>query len=179
MLRWLFVLASLWMLPRECAALSIVRVVSDVDEVQLETPFSVEIRADLGPQILGFGLDFDVSPSFASPQGPPSIGSAWLSVPAADGDGLAGIAFPLAVTGENVLLATVWLVATSSGEFELTPSVSPGDQAEGFALDPTGFDSTQFVSLRIRAVSEPSSLPLGVLAFGALVCAGMRRAWGQ
>ena len=71
--------------------------------------------------------------------------------------------FPLAVSGDDVLLATVTLVATSVGTFSLSAAVSPGDLAEGLALDPSGFDTVQFIGLEVRAVPEATGLH-------ALVC---------
>ncbi len=128
--------------------------------------FDVQIVADIPDAVLGWGLDFGVAmPGVATVTGV-QITDPWLSATAADGDELAGVAFPNSVTGSHVLLATVTLEALAEGSTDLFVSDDyPADLTEGFALDPNGFASVEYRPAVVSIVPEPASIgTLGTLA---------------
>ena len=131
------------------------------------TIFSVAIVADIPQPVVGWGLDLTIqNPAIVSVHAAPSIGPPWVSAYAPDGDGLAGLAFPSSVSGIGVVLATISLSADAVGDTELWISVTPGDLTEGFALDPTGFDTFTVVPGHVK-VPEPSTIALlGLAALG-------------
>ncbi|MBI4791729.1 MAG: hypothetical protein HY789_03115 [Deltaproteobacteria bacterium] len=67
--------------------------------------FSVDLMADLPTEsVLGWGLDVSFDPSVIAMEEPPAIGPLWTAAPfTMDGDGLAGLAFPLPLTGNSIL----------------------------------------------------------------------------
>ncbi|RMF76643.1 MAG: PEP-CTERM sorting domain-containing protein [Planctomycetota bacterium] len=132
---------------------------------------NVNIVADMTDKILGWGLDLTLSnPGLASITNV-TVGPLWSGSPGNDGDGLAGLHFPPpGVIGNGILLATVELTAgASTGTSDLILSVTPGDQSEGFALDPSGFDTFTLNTGVLNVVPEPGALALlllgGVAAF--------------
>lgn len=133
---------------------------------------TVDIVADMPDKILGWGLDLTLSNGLASVTGI-TIGPLWAASPGNDGDGLAGLHFPPpGVDGTGVLLATIELTAgASTGSVDLTLSVTSGDQSEGFALDPAGFDTYTLNAGVLNIVPEPAALTL--LLVGGL--AALRR----
>ena len=131
------------------------------------TIFSVAIVADIPQPVVGWGLDLTIqNPAIVSVHAAPSIGPPWASAYAPDGDGLAALAFPSSVSGTGVVLATISLSADAVGETDLWISVTPGDLSEGFALDPTGFDTFTVEPGHVK-VPEPSTIALlGLAALG-------------
>ena len=131
------------------------------------TIFSVAIVADIPQPVVGWGLDLNIqNPAVVSVAAAPSIGPPWVSAYAPDGDGLAALAFPTSVSGTGVVLATLSLSADAVGETDLWINVTPGDLSEGFALDPTGFDTFTVVPGHVK-VPEPSTIALlGLAALG-------------
>ncbi len=168
----LVALAALTWSPR-ASALAILHVVPDRTTVVVGETLRVELRADLGAPVLGWGMDLGVDPAWLVPAAAPLIGADWLAVPAADGDGLAGLAFPSGVSGTGILLASVELEALLPGEVLLFADVSLEDPSEGFALDPTGFDDWTVGIAEIQVVPEPGSG--GLLAVGLTALLGGRR----
>ena len=136
------------------------------------TIFSMAIVADIPQPLVGWGLDLTIqNPAVVSVHAAPSIGPLWVSAYAPDGDGLAGLAFPSSVSGIGVVLATISLSADAAGETDLWISVTPGDLTEGFALDPTGFDTFTVEPGHVK-VPEPSTIAL--LGLATLVVARRR-----
>jgi hypothetical protein len=127
--------------------------------------FDVQIVADLPNPILGWGLDFEIALPEIATKTDVQIGDSWLPVATSDGDGLAGVAFPGPIAGTRVVLATVTLEALAEGMSELVIGDDhPSDLTEGFALDPTGFESVDYIPSSITIVPEPTSMgSLGVL----------------
>ena len=83
--------------------------------------------------------------------------------------GLAGLAFPDSVSGQDILLATVTVEGLAEGVWTIASGNSyPDDLTEGFALDPTGFE--QVVLEDFAAVTVlPEPMALVLLALGGLV----------
>jgi hypothetical protein len=167
------ILATLFSASAACA-LSTVRLTAPTSVVPLGGEVSVDLVADLGAPALGFGFDIHLDAPHLVLLEPPTVGAAWLPVPGSDGDGLAGIAYPTAVTGSSVILATLHFTATSLGSVTLEPGTTPGDLSEGIALDPSGFDSLQLEPLTLEVViPEPSRMLLVLL--GVLMLGGIAR----
>jgi hypothetical protein len=135
---------------------------------ELALPFTIDIVADIDEPVVAWGLDLTIDDgSIVSLVGDPSIGPAWIPAYASDGDGLAGVAFPDSVSGDDILLATITFSADALGETDLLLSVTSGDLTEGFGLDPTGFAEVTFEPGHVEVIPEPGTvcfLALGVLA---------------
>ena len=126
--------------------------------------FSVDIVADINTPVIGWGFDLAATPAFLlALDGPPTIGPQWSPAGSSDGDDLAGLAFPNAVSGTDILLATVHLQAIAQGKVELTIETTIGDLTEGFALDPSGFASFTVTPANITIIPEPATAALLVL----------------
>ncbi len=134
--------------------------------------FTMDILADVGDPLVGWGLDLWFDPSILSLVGPPAIGPRWFQTNAPDGDGLAGLAFVDSVSGADVLLASVTFSAVTLGETDLILSTTIGDLNEGFALDPAGFADPVFQGAHVSVVPEP---PTGLLCVIALSVIGLAR----
>jgi len=144
----------------------------------------VSIYADIPTPVVAWGLDLVIGDGgVASVATPPVIGPSWLAATTADGDGLAGLAFPNSITGSNILLATVSLQAISVGESDLVIQVTPGDPTEGFGLDPIGFASTSFLPGRLQVTPEPSTALIctiaGLVFFSRRSCTRPREGVGR
>lgn len=154
------------------SALSTVRIETPTPSPVIGASFQVQIVADFTAPIAGFGLDLGFDGSIISLEAPPTIGPSWVSAFTPDGDGLAGLAPGAAVSGSDVLLATLSFAADMLGVSDLVLGISVLDATEGFALDPSGFDSVSFVDGSVQVVPEPAS---GLLASLGLVALGLRR----
>ncbi len=145
-------------------------------DVRMNDIFNIDILADIPLPVLGFGLDVDFDPSILKLVSAPVIGSAWIPLPAADGDGLAGLAFP-ALSGNDVLLASLTfeaLTTTLPAATEIRLGATAGDFTEGFPLafpaPPGTFSETIFQDATVF-VSEPALaglLLLGLAMVGLL-----------
>ncbi len=134
--------------------------------------FDVQIVANLPNAVLGWGLDFEIAMSDVAATTGVEIGGSWLSIATADGDGLGGVAFPDPVSDQHVVLATISLEALAEGTTELILSDNHlTDLTEGFALEPDGFESVEYVSSNLTVIPEPSVISLlAGLTFIAGVC---------
>lgn len=147
-----------------------VRIEPQSQQVPLITSatFTVDIVADIYQPIVGWGLDVVLTmPGVIVQNGAPAIGPAWIGAAAADGDGLAGLAFPSSVSGVGIVLATLTFNPNALGTTQLDLQLTPGDLSEGFALDPTGFASVTLTSGSVTVVPEPTTALL--LAGGLLL----------
>ena len=151
-----------WATP--ALATVIVRLYPSDTVVEVGDIFALDIVADIPDLVLGWGLDLTIEdPAILSQAGSPTIGPSWLESGTADGDGLAGIAFPASVSGDGVLLATITLSADAIGQTDLILTVTGGDLTEGFPLDPTGFAVVSFEPGQVTVTPEPAALSLLVL----------------
>jgi len=166
-------LASAMTLAESATALSSVRFETATPSPTLGSTFEVQIVADLSDPIVGWGLDLGFDASLLSTVGAPVIGPAWAGVFAPDGDGLSGLTPSVGISGNDILLATLTFTADALGASALIASVTPGALTEGFALDPTGFDSLAFTNGLIEVVPEPSTALL--VSLGLLATATRRR----
>jgi hypothetical protein len=140
--------------------------------VALAVPFTIDIVADINEPVVAWGLDLAIDDgSILSLAGAPSVGPDWVPAYAPDGDGLARVAFPDSVSGDDILLATIAFSADALGETDLLLGVTSGDLTEGFGLDPTGFAAVTFEPGHAEVIPEPGAVCF--LALGALV--GIRR----
>jgi hypothetical protein len=173
LMRLLPLVASLLTAAAPADALVMVGFAPEASLVTPGTSFAVEIRAELGEPVLGFGLDLAFDPAILALESPPEIVAPWLPVFAPDGDGLAGVAFDAGLVGDDVLLAVLRLRALAPGTSALALSVTPGDLSEGFALDPTGFAAAPgFVAGSVQVLPEPGT---GVLVAAGLAALALRR----
>lgn len=175
---WTLVAVALSTAPQAradiCQADVCVRFAPTNSAVILNHNFSIDVLADINQPVVGWGLDVTLgTPGVISQTANPDIGPAWIPVNAPDGDHLAGIAFPNGVSGTNILLATLHFHADSDGETDLLLGITPGDQTEGFALDPNGFGTLLFENGHV-SVPEPASLMLCLV--GAALGRRRRRA---
>jgi hypothetical protein len=155
--------------------------------VSFETPaspvtagdvFSVNLVASIPEPVLGWGLDVGYDASVLTLVGMPAIGPSWSPGWTPDGDGLSGLAFPLAISGADVLLATVTFEALAVGTSELVSSITAGDLTEGFPMTSPGtfadatFEAATVDVLAAVTVPEPSTVALMALGLPML---GLRR----
>jgi hypothetical protein len=143
----------------------IARVVTPAAAQPVGGSFTVELRADLGDPVLGWGLDLAYDPARIQLTEPPEIGLEWAAFAAPDGDGLAAVRLGDGLTGDDVLLATLHFQALAEGVAQLVLSATLADLSEGFALDPEGFASVTFQNGAVTIVPEPAS--------GALLLSGL------
>jgi hypothetical protein len=124
--------------------------------------FTVDLLADMPTDtVLGWGLDVSFDPSVLSLVEPPAIGPLWTPAPfTMDGDGLAGLAFPLPITGNNILLATLKFEALDPGLSDLLAGATLGDLTEGFPLATGGFAQVNYTAGSVNAVPVPGALLL-------------------
>jgi len=149
-----------------------VRATPSAKTVNVGQPFDMQLRADIGDPVLGWGLDVTFDGDIIGQALAPTIGPLWASVHTPDGDGLAGLKFPPSISGNDILLATLHFVAIAPGQTDLVIGVTAGDLTEGFALDPTGFASLHFEPASVTVVPEPAS---GLLLAGCVMW--LRRRW--
>ncbi len=150
-------IAALACRPQSGDAAVVVSILPDNLAVNVGDTFDIQLSADLFDPVLGWGLDVAWSGQFATQAAAPTIGPLWYASTSVDGDDLIGMAFPDAIAGSNVLLATLHLKALSPGQTDITITTTPGDQSEGFPLDPSGFADAQFESAHLTVLPEPTT----------------------
>lgn len=156
-------------------ATAIVSLELPVDPPVVGELFDVRIVADLPNPVLGWGLDFTIVENSIAELTNLDIAGSWVPAVAADGDGLAGVAFPNPVQGLGVVLATITLEALAEGTTDLLLSDDhPVDLTEGIVLDPSGFESVVYLPSSLLIVPEPTSLGLAcILSIGVIVRRGV------
>jgi hypothetical protein len=164
------VVAVLLLWTGSAAAESSVRIETASPTAVLGSSFDVRIVVDLSLPVVGWGLDLGFDPAILSLDAAPIIGPDWVGVFAPDGDGLSGLTPSVGISGTDILLATLSFTADSLGTSALLLSVTAGALTEGFALDPSGFDSIVFTNGLVEVVPEPAT---GLLFAGALVALGL------
>jgi len=149
------------------ASADILVVINPADSVvALGDTVSVDIVAHIleDDAVAGWGLDLDIIDPGVASWALGSIGASWFPATGADGDGLAGLAFPDPVWGVGTLLATVEVTGLSIGVADICPSVTPDDDTEGFVQKGGEFVAANFLCGTITVVPEPATLSLVALA---------------
>ncbi|MCL2330600.1 MAG: PEP-CTERM sorting domain-containing protein [Phycisphaerae bacterium] len=147
----------------------VVYAVPSATTVNVGDSVDVQLLADLGEPVVAWGLGLSFDRAILSETAAATGGPAWETVFETGNDALMGLAFPDSISGNSVLLATFHFEAVSTGQAWLTPTITPGDLTQGFALDPAGFAIVQFApAVMINVVPEPM-MSLGLLAIGSLV----------
>jgi hypothetical protein len=129
---------------------------------QVGANLNVDLMANIPDPVLGWGLDVTFNSSIISLTGV-TIGSQWSPATAADGDGLAGLAFPLPISGDNVLLATLSFDTLAQGSTDIVASATLGDLTEGFPLASGGFAEVIYSPGTATVIP----LPAAIWLFGA------------
>ncbi len=148
-------------------------------DIHVGDVFSVDIVADIGAMepVLGWGLDMQNPSGLLTQTAAPVIGSDWFPAIGLDGDGLAGMAFPVPVAGDNILLASLTFEAIGAGIATLMPTYSPGDFTEGFPLaSPNlGFADVDFMGLTltvrdhvVNVIPAPDTIILMLLGLAVM-----------
>lgn len=129
----------------------------------------VDIVADFDAPIAAWGLDLSIADTLiASQLGAPTLGAGWDSVFTPDGDGLAGLSFPLGIGGTGVVLATITFIGNAEGSTGISLGITPTDETEGFGYELGGLADVTFVPGTVEVLPEPASLTLLGLAALAL-----------
>jgi hypothetical protein len=140
--------------------------------------FTIDILADIPDPVLGWGLDLNFDYGLVSQSASPLVGAGWLPLLSTmDGDGLAGVAFPVPVSGTNVLLASLTFEASAVGFATFAAGYTPLDFTEGFPLAlPGGFADVFFTNtfVTINSIDIPEPKPLMLFGVGLAVL-GMTR----
>ena len=134
--------------------------------------FAVDLLADIPDPVVGWGLDVTFDTSVLDLSGV-TVGFAWFPTSGFDGDGLAGLAFPMPVYGDDILLATLTFEAIALGTSDLTTSITLAELTEGFALSPTGFAEVTFQAGSVTVVPVPATILL--FSSGLIGLAGLRK----
>jgi hypothetical protein len=127
--------------------------------VRSGSTFAINLVASIPEPVVGWGLDISFDQSVLS-LNEIVIDPTWFPTTSPDGDDLSGLAFPFAVTGANVVLATLKFTALMQGMVMVFPNITPSDSTEGFALETGGF--TDMVAtpgnVTVVAVPEPATV---------------------
>jgi len=171
MKRIVLLMAVLLLIPVTSWAVPIVDVsfVPLVSEVDAGGTITVNIVADISAPVLGWGLDISFDSGILSLTSI-SIGSLWKPASGADKDGLAGLAFPTPVSGQDIVLATLTFTVLDMGVSNLVASITAGDKTEGFALTTPGqFAQVNFTGGQVKVTPEPSTIILFMTGLAGLV----------
>lgn len=170
----LLCVAALLAAPSLCHAGITVYFDPDDVTVGVGDTFDIDILADIQEPVTGWGIDLEiVDDTIANLIQPPDIGPLWFAAFAPDGDDLAALAFPNAISGNGILLATLTFEALEIGETDLLLSHTGGDNTEGFALTTVGqFGDVTYMPGHIEVVPGPGGLALIAVGF---IMPGRRR----
>jgi hypothetical protein len=146
-------------------------------QIKVGDIFTVDLVADIPEPVLGWGLDLSYDLAVLNLVGMPTFGPDWIAGLAADGDGLAGLAFPSPVSGSDILLASLSFEALAPGVSALAASTTPGDFTEGFPVYPAGFANVDFIdgSVTVSPVPEPATILLLISGMAGLGVFGRKK----
>jgi len=127
---------------------------------------TVDIVADIpeADAVVGWGLDVSIVNTLIATLTNVAIEEVvWDAAFAPDGDDLAALApAPDSVWGTGIVLATLTFTGQSAGVTGIALGATPGDNTEGFALDPGvgGFATANYGTGTVTVLPEPASLVL-------------------
>ncbi len=144
-----------------------------IPEIGQEFQITIVADIDESSSIISWGLDLNIDPEYLEIVGPIETGDYWLSVNSSvgDGDGLAGLSFPNAVSGDKVVLFVVTLKAIKQGVTDITVTYDDLEYFEGFWLQGAGNGYVTDVKLSgqdMTILPEPATIVL--LGSGLLIC---------
>ena len=135
--------------------------------------FTVDINAFIPDPVIGWGLELFFDDDMLTQVGS-IVGPDWSSTIGLYPGHLGGLAFPDAVMGSNVLLATLTFEAFNTGTSDILTNHNPYNLAQGFPLlSPPGTfrDAAHFPA----TITVPSSPPLLLIALPLLLIAAFHR----
>ena len=153
-----------------------VRVQPSDQQVVVGRTFTVDVVADFGQPVVGWGLDVTATDDSIAARTATSaiIGPSWFACLDDDAERVAGLACPLPVSGAGVLLATVELQALQVGTVDVAPTLRE-DLTEGFALETVNaFDSVIIVPAHVHVTPSVTAVEPGGPSATKLALYGVR-----
>ncbi|MCK4658386.1 MAG: PEP-CTERM sorting domain-containing protein [Phycisphaerae bacterium] len=158
---------------------------SEAGGVSLSDTFSLTIMADISDPLLGFGFELTFDEELFKLDST-TIGGDFTAATNVNEGFFSALAFPMPVSGEEVILGSATFTALQAGKGSFGISVTEGDPTQGFAEVSVGSLADYKVSTREFTIASPINaggggvlVPeptiLSLLAFGCLIVARRRR----